>query len=230
MRFAALATDFDGTIAYEGVVAPETVEGLRRARSSGLHLVLVTGRELASLFNTFADTAVFDLVVAENGAVLYRPESGAVEQLAAPAPPALIEALTRENVPLSVGHSIVATVEPYGPQMLGAIRALGLPWHVIPNKEALMALPIEVSKASGLLHALRALSIEASRTVGVGDAENDQALLQACGLAVAVHNALPTVKHIADVVTAGESGAGVVELIEGLLAGKFDGIERSTPR
>ena len=145
MRFAALACDFDGTIACEGVVAPATVDALRRGRSAGLKLLLVTGRELASLFNTFPDTAVFDVIVAENGAVLYRPDSGGVEPLAGAPPPALIAALTREQVPFSVGHSIVATVEAYGPQMVGAIRALELAWDVIPNKDALMALPAGVS-------------------------------------------------------------------------------------
>ena len=224
MRFAVLATDFDGTIACEGVVAPPTVDALRRAKSAGLQLILVTGRgrELTSLFNTFADTAVFDVIVAENGAVLYRPDSAKVERLADPPPPALIDALTKENVPFSAGHSVVAAVEPYGPQIHAAIRALDLAWEVIPNKDALMALPIGVSKASGLLHALRTLSLETTRTVGVGDAENDVALLQVCELAAAVNNALPSVKRIADVVTVADNGEGAVELIDRLLAGELD--------
>ncbi len=65
-------------------------------------------------------------------------------------------------------------------------------------------------------------SVPPDRTVGVGDAENDQAFLRMCGLAVAVDNALPAVKTIADVVTTEARGAGVRELIAGLLAGKFD--------
>ena len=224
MRFAALATDFDGTLAYEGVVAPPTVDALRRAKAAGLSLLLVTGRELASLFNTFADSAVFDLIVAENGALLHAPQAGTIQQLAASAPPALIEALTKRNVPISVGHSIVATVEPHGASMLEAIRALHLPWEVIPNKESLMALPAGVSKATGLHAALESMSIHPSRTVAVGDAENDLALLTACGLAVAVQNALPAVKHIAHFVTGAENGEGVVELVDRLLAGEFDAL------
>ena len=222
MKYAALATDFDGTLAYEGVVAPPTVDALRRARSAGLRLLLVTGRELASLFNTFADTAVFDLIVAENGAVLYVPETGKVESIAAPPPPALIEALTNEKVPFSVGHSIVATVELYGQQLHAAIKALDLAWEVIPNKDALMALPVGVTKASGLLQALGTLTLQTTQTVAVGDAENDLALLQVCGLAVAVNNALPSVKRIAHVVTTEDNGQGIVELIDRLLAGDLD--------
>jgi hypothetical protein len=54
--------------------------------------------------------------------------------------------------------------------------------------------------------------------VGVGDAENDHAFLSLCECAVAVANALPTIKERADVVTKGEAGAGVEELVAELVA------------
>ena len=226
MTYDALATDYDGTLAHDGVVDEETVRALHRARAGGLRLIMVTGRELSDLFNTFEHSAVFDRIVAENGAVLYDPATTKVEVLGAPAPPALVERLSAQQVPLSVGHSIIATVEPHEHQVLDAIRALELEWHVIFNKGSVMALPADVTKATGLTPALSALGLTCERTVGVGDAENDQAFLRACGLAVAVANALPSVKEIAHVVTSGARGAGVIELIDRLLA---DAIERPTP-
>jgi hypothetical protein len=51
---------------------------------------------------------------------------------------------------------------------------------------------------------------------GVGDAENDHAFLAACECGVAVANALPTLKERADLVTTGDHGTGVVELIRRL--------------
>jgi hydroxymethylpyrimidine pyrophosphatase-like HAD family hydrolase len=224
MRFDALATDYDGTIAHDGVVDEATVAALQRGRDAGLRLILVTGRELTDLFNTFAHSALFDRIVAENGAVLYEPATKAVDIVAEPPPPALVERLTKENVPLSVGHSIVATVEPYEHQVLAAIRDLGLEWHVIFNKGSVMALPADVTKATGLAPALAALGLRPARTIGVGDAENDQAFLRACGLAVAVANALPSVKEMADLVTEGARGAGVIELLERALAGELDAL------
>jgi hydroxymethylpyrimidine pyrophosphatase-like HAD family hydrolase len=110
----------------------------------------------------------------------------------------------------------VATVEPYEHQVLAAIRDLGLEWHVIFNKGAVMALPADVTKATGLLAALAMLDIVPERVVGIGDAENDQAFLRACGMAVAVANALSSVKEIAHLVTEGERGAGVAEVIDRL--------------
>jgi hypothetical protein len=53
---------------------------------------------------------------------------------------------------------------------------------------------------------------------GVGDAENDHAFLSRCECAVAVANALPTLKERADLVTEGARGAGVAELIDRLIA------------
>ena len=222
MRFAALATDYDGTIAFDGCVDEPTVAALQRARARGLRLIMVTGRELTDLFNTFEYSDLFERIVAENGAVLYEPATKTVTSVAPPPPPALIELLQQMSVPLSVGHSIVATVEPHEHQVLAAIRDLGLEWHVIFNKGSVMALPSDVTKATGLAHVLDTLAIPAARVVGVGDAENDQAFLRMCGLAVAVDNALPAVKEIAHVVTAGARGAGVTELIEQLLHGRFE--------
>lgn len=222
MTFEALATDYDGTLAHDGVVDEATVDGLHRARAAGVRLLMVTGRELEDLFNTFAHTALFDRVVAENGAVLFDPKAGEVEVLAAAPPAALVERLGLEGVPFSVGHSIVATFTPYEHQQLEAIRDLELEWHVIFNKGSVMALPADVTKASGLAPALKALGVTCGRTVGIGDAENDQAFLRACGVAVAVANALPSVKDRAHIVTNGARGAGVVELIDRLIAGDLD--------
>ena len=222
MRFEALATDYDGTIAHDGVVDQPTVDALIRARDAGLRLIMVTGRELSDLFNTFAHTDIFDLVVAENGALLYDPATKKVDLVAEPPPPGLVERLTAEKIPISVGHSIVATIEPYEHQVLAAIRDLELEWHVIFNKGSVMALPADVTKATGLAPALAALGLTPERTIGVGDAENDQAFLRACGIAVAVANALPSVKEMAHLVTAGARGAGVIELIDKVLAGDLD--------
>jgi hydroxymethylpyrimidine pyrophosphatase-like HAD family hydrolase len=227
--FDALATDYDGTIAHDGIVDEPTRQALERARAFGLRLILVTGRELPSLFNTFDRTDLFDRIVAENGAVLYDPLTKAVELLAPPPPPALLERLAARNVPLSVGHSIVATVEPHEHQVLTAIHDLGLEWHVIFNKGAVMALPSAITKATGLVPALAALGVAHQRTIGVGDAENDQAFLASCGLSVAVGNALPAVKEMAQIVTTGARGAGVTELIERLIRGDLARFTRESP-
>jgi len=219
--FQALATDFDGTVASDGSVHDDTLGALHRGRDAGLKLVLVTGRELTDLSNTFAHLDVFDRIVAENGAVLFDPETDDV-RLLAPAPPAeLVAWLSERNVPISIGHSIVASVFPHEEAIREAIRVLGLDWEITFNKESLMVLPPLVTKVTGLKPALEELGVSAQRTVGVGDAENDEDFLRACGLAVAVANALPSLKEQADLVMNGAEGEGVVELIDRLLTGEL---------
>jgi hydroxymethylpyrimidine pyrophosphatase-like HAD family hydrolase len=87
-------------------------------------------------------------------------------------------------------------------------------------------LPSGVNKASGLDCALDELSIDAADVAGVGDAENDHALLQMCGVGAAVANALPSLKEHADLVLTGRHGAGVTQLIDRILDGTID----ETPR
>jgi hydroxymethylpyrimidine pyrophosphatase-like HAD family hydrolase len=229
MTFEALATDYDGTLAHDGVVDEATLDALTRARQAGLRLIMVTGRELSDLFNTFPHSAMFDRIVAENGAVLYDPAGKAVEVLASAPPPALLQRLAGYNVPLSVGHSIVATIEPHEHQVLEAIHDLGLDWHVIFNKGSVMALPAGVTKATGLAPALAALGLSHQRTIGVGDAENDLAFLRVCGMAVAVSNALQSVKDVADVVTTRARGGGVTELIDRLIRNGLEDLEEASP-
>ncbi len=176
---------------------------------------------MPDLFDTFSQPQLFDRIVAENGALMYTPATGVVRQLA-PAPPVLLlDRLIKAGVPLSVGASIVATVEPHEHEVLAAIRDLGLEWHVIFNKGSVMVLPSGVTKATGLTPALEDLAVAPEDTIAVGDAENDHAFLAMCGLKVAVSNALPALKAAADMVTVGARGEGVTELINSLLAGEL---------
>jgi len=219
MRYYALACDYDGTLAHDGVVDAATVDALKRLRNSGRRLLLVTGREVDDLCQAFPAVSLFEWVVAENGAVLYNPETRAARALAEPPPPEFVRRLRDANaIPLSVGQVVVATREPYETAALAAIRDLGLEHQVIFNKGAVMVLPSGVNKASGLHAALDAMQLSAHNVVGVGDAENDHAFLSVCECGVAVANALPSIKKQADWVTDAARGAGVVQLIERLLA------------
>jgi hydroxymethylpyrimidine pyrophosphatase-like HAD family hydrolase len=216
MRYFALACDYDGTLARDGVVSKNTLEALKQVRKSGRKLILVTGRELPDLQRAMPDIELFDSVVAENGALLFHPSIG--EQALGERPPErFINALSERGVkPLSVGHVIVSTWEPHETTVLETIRDLGLELQVIFNKGAVMILPTGINKASGLTAALEQLKLSPRNTVGVGDAENDHAFLSLSECGVAVANALPMLKERADLVTKKDHGDGVIELIDSL--------------
>ena len=219
MRYSVLCSDYDGTLASEGQVLPPTVRALERLIASGRQVVLVTGRELDDLQKVCPHLGLFEYVVAENGALLYEPATGR-ETLLGPRPPDhFIAALRSRGVGrISVGRVIVATWEPHETAVLQTIREQGLELQVIFNKGAVMVLPAGVNKASGLKAALERMAVTPHNAVGIGDAENDHSMLALCGYAVAVANALPALKEIADLVTTQARGAGVVELIDALLA------------
>jgi HAD superfamily hydrolase (TIGR01484 family) len=217
MRYLALATDYDGTLAHQGQVAPSTIQALEALRRTGRHLLLVTGRELDDLKNVFPPLDLFDSVVAENGALLYIPKNQSETVLVEPPAPQFLEAVQRRNVVFSIGRSIVATSAPYADQVLQAIQETGLELQVIFNKGAVMVLPTGINKATGLKAALDRMGLSPHNVVAIGDAENDHALLANCELGVAVANSIPTLKDRADWVTTGERGAGVEELIKRLL-------------
>ena len=215
MRYLALATDYDGTLATHGEVPPHVLAALQRARDAGRRLVLVTGRVWPELQAVFPQYKVFHRIVAENGALLIDPETSEQTLLGATPPEAFIERLRALHVePISIGKVIVATWEPWQHAVLGAIRDLGLELQVIFNKGAVMVLPSGVNKASGLCAALSQLGISRHNCIAVGDAENDHALLEQSQLGVAVANSIPMLKERADWTTLGERGDGVVELID----------------
>jgi hydroxymethylpyrimidine pyrophosphatase-like HAD family hydrolase len=218
MFFIAFAADYDGTLADNGVVDEATVAALERVRRSRRRSILVTGRQLEDLQQVFPRLDLFDRVIAENGAVLYRPADKKVELLAEPPPAAFIAALRARDVkPFAVGRVIVASWEPEQDAVLEAINDLGVELQIVFNKCAVMVLPAGINKASGLLTALRELAVSPINAVAIGDGENDLALLKACGCAVAVANAVPALRDAADWVTPSPRGAGAAELIDGLL-------------
>jgi hydroxymethylpyrimidine pyrophosphatase-like HAD family hydrolase len=219
VRYRALATDYDGTLANNGRVDAATGAALERYRMSGRPVILVTGRELADLAGVCPELGWFSRVVAENGALLFDPATGRERLLAEPAPEGLVRLLRERGVtPLSVGRVIVATREPQEVEVLRAIRELGLEHELIFNKGAVMLLPSGVNKATGLAAAARDLGLSPRDVVAIGDGENDHAFLAAAGCGVAVANAVPALKERADLVTTCDHGAGVAELIDRLLA------------
>jgi HAD superfamily hydrolase (TIGR01484 family) len=226
VRYLALACDYDGTLAHHGRVDEPTLAALERVLASGRKLLLVTGRELDELQTVFPQLHLFEWIVAENGALLYRPAAREEKLLAERPSERFIQALRDRGVqPMSVGRVIVATWRPHETTVLDVIREQGLEMQVIFNKDAVMVLPAGINKASGLAAALHEMELSPHNVVGVGDAENDHAFLSVCEASAAVANALPALKERADLVTRGDHGAGVRELIDALIGEDLAALE-----
>jgi len=224
MHYFALACDFDETLADGGTVSKGTLAALERLLASGRKAILVTGRQLDDLQRIFPQLSLFERVVAENGAVLFRPQTGETKLLAEAPPQVFIDALDAHGIPFATGLVIVASEQPEDARILAVIRELGLELQVIYNKGAVMVLPSGVNKGTGLLAALSEISISHHNAVGIGDAENDHALLSTCECGIAVSNAIQTLRERADMTSSAPDGKGVEEIIDRLLVDDLRGV------
>lgn len=81
-------------------------------------------------------------------------------------------------------------------------------FHVIPGSLSMRGgahgelVPAGISKGTGLLAVAAELGVPVSRTVAVGDSDNDLEMLRAAGIGIAMGNATDSVKAVADRSTA----------------------------
>lgn len=72
----------------------------------------------------------------------------------------------------------------------------------------------KATKRDAIIEVARLLNIKTEEIIGIGDGHNDISLLAACGLKVAMGNAVPEVKEIADYIAPSVDDDGVAYVIE----------------
>lgn len=70
------------------------------------------------------------------------------------------------------------------------------------------------TKQHAIIEVCKLLNIRREETIGVGDGYNDFPLLMACGLKVAMGNAVPELKDIADYIAPSIENDGIVDIID----------------
>jgi len=215
-----IATDFDGTLARDGFVPPITWDLLRQAKMAGLTLILATGRIIETFINDGPFTEIFEVIVAEDGAVVFFPRKNLIKQPFGRISPLVIQRLEELNIPLEHGLSIVATRIPHDEAIIQVLKELSEGATIEYNVGAVMLLPPGATKGTGLSYALQELGYSPHNLVACGDAENDYSLLELAELAVAVPKALPKIKVIADIVLpddAEDPGTGINQFFRQIL-------------
>lgn len=212
--FSVVAVDYDGTIAQHDSVHPAALDAIAELRRQRRKVLLCTGRRVEELRDVFPDVdRHFDAIVAENGGLIVMASE--IIWTADPLPNELDAVLGDAGVPFERGHVLIATHAHHAPETRKAIEELGLEAQLVYNRGALMVLPSGVSKGSGLLHAFGLLEVSRHSAIGIGDAENDHSLLQACEIGVAVGDAVSGLKAHADLCLDKPNGAGVAEFLAG---------------
>ncbi len=218
MHLMILASDLDGTLAENGVVAAETWDMLRKARSAGLTIILVTGRALETFITDGPFNELCEAIVAENGAIVYFPRRDTISFPFGRLTPAVLQRLDSLDIPLERGMAIVATVVPHDAAILEILRTVGGGATVEYNRGSVMVLPLGATKGTGLQYALREMGYSPHNVVACGDAENDRSLFEVAEFAAAVASAPPGIKALADMILPYPNGAGVRSLLEDLIA------------
>ena len=224
MRFTALATDYDGTIADKGVLRPETEWALRAVKRSGRALILVSGRthdcfdEEGPSPKAFDSVGLFDCVVSENGSVLYFPKSNHTICLAPTVPADVARALGSLPVqPMWIGKVMISSLTIHEDAIARTLDAHGVHYQREYNRDWVMFTPKGVTKALGLRSALQRLGLAPRSTVGIGDSFNDLSFLRICGTSFAVGDADTIVKQTVDHVLGAPGPSGTRQMLSDLV-------------
>lgn len=207
-RIDALCTDYDRTLTDVSLApVPEALQALQAARAIGKRIVVVSGRDLDFLHREVGHVA--DAIVAENGCFLHA--AGVTQRLGPEVD--LHTALAEVVIPLERGKAFASAELAYETELREALDRAGVQADLVRNRDRVMVLPRGVDKAMGALAALAALDILPERAAAAGDGENDLPMLSSVGHAIAVANAVPELKDLADEVTEEPGGLGLARWI-----------------
>jgi hydroxymethylpyrimidine pyrophosphatase-like HAD family hydrolase len=213
MRLAALALDYDGTIAQRDRIDSSVRDAIAAARAAGVVVLLVTGRILSELRRVAGDLHFVDGIVAENGAVIHFPANDFTTVGAPPVPAGFHAELLRRGIPAQAGQCLVDLAAEDAPQALEVIRSLELPIVLVFNRGRVMAMPQGISKATGLQMMLTTLRLSARNTVAIGDAENDHVLLRLAEVGYAVEWGAAALRAAAHHVVRGGGPAAIAPVL-----------------
>jgi hydroxymethylpyrimidine pyrophosphatase-like HAD family hydrolase len=218
VKLSVFALDYDGTIAQRDVLEPVVRDAIAAARSSGIVVLLVTGRTISELRRVAGDLHFVDGIVAENGAVIHFPQSAHTTVLGPPVPPQLPAELGRRGIVFQSGQCLVDADANEASKLLDVIRTLEVPIVLNFNGGRVMASPQGVSKATGLKAALDTLRLSPRNTLAIGDRENDHELLRLAEVGVAVEWGSPGLRAVADIVLPGTGPPAVAQYLRSVAA------------
>ena len=209
MKLGAIALDYDGTIATHGVMHPDVRAAVGAVRDAGIAVILATGRRLDDLRRVAGDLGCFDVVVAENVAVLDFPLRGCHVLLGRPPAPAFVDELKRRGLVFQAGECLVEADAGTSGTIIDVIHALQQPLVLTFNRGRVMVLPQAIGKSTGLREALTTLRVSIHNAIAIGDAENDHDLLDACEVGAAVEWGSLALLAVADDVARGSGPEAV---------------------
>ncbi|AAB85560.1 conserved protein [Methanothermobacter thermautotrophicus str. Delta H] len=213
----AIAVDIDGTITdKKRRLSLEAVKALRGAEEAGVPVIMVTGNILCFAMATSVLIGASGGVVAENGGVLHINDEVRVlgdiskAEMAYSHLKGIYPVRKVQFSDLRVSE-IALTRDVPADTVREALRDFDV--EVYDTGFAIHLTDPSVNKGSSLEILLESMGIEMEDVMAIGDSENDLEFIEAAGFRVAVANADPELREMADYVTSAAHGEGVAEAV-----------------
>ena len=214
MGFKAVVVDVDGTITFgDRSIDCRAVEALR---SLNVPVVIATGNILCFARAVSKLLGTGEIIIGENGGVV---EYGTVEYdtsqmgVCEEAFAFLNEQVTVEKLDPENRKTEIALRRDFDVEKAREILSGFSDIEVVDTGFAVHIKSKRVNKGTGLCKLADLMGIDVRDFVAMGDSSNDIEMLKVSGFGVAVGNAHPALKEVADMVTEGEHGAGVAEAV-----------------
>ncbi|HKW03812.1 MAG TPA: HAD family hydrolase [Nitrososphaerales archaeon] len=211
-----LVFDYDRTLTLDDLVIPDvTKKMLELVRNKSVAILgIVSGRSLSFLESVNDNSSdSFAFLVAENGAII-RGDSGQVQVIGKEWAQRAKDLFAGSNLSVRFGEIMGATRVENARSISQFLESHDLPTSIVRNRDSLLLLPPNVGKGPGVLEAISAYGPRSEvELTSFGDGENDVSLFEPADIKVAVSNAIPELKILADVVTTQPGGLGVAEYI-----------------
>jgi HAD superfamily hydrolase (TIGR01484 family) len=242
MKYKALMLDVDETIVplgIENLPSEKVTKAIAKARKQ-IHVCIVTARTLEASRNILTHLQLSGPCVLTNGAQIYDPKtkkilreiilpSKSILQIIAICKQHNIKILLNDQeknvlysgfLPEKVLGVYIPEVKP--DEIDNLVDVFSSISEITVQKlqswtKGCLAISVadaRVSKLHGIVEVAKILNIKTEEIIGVGDGYNDFPLLMACGLKIAMGNAVPELKAIADFIAPTVEEDGVATVIE----------------
>ncbi len=225
MGFKALATDVDRTLTDDDLLLDlQAVRTIRLLEEAGVRVILLSGRDLATVGSLALYLGACGLVAAEDGALVgslggafgfslrMMADVGRVRAGLAALKEAFGAKVREYHIPARVA-SLVLSRELDLAAANDLLARRGVPAKVVDSGLACELCDADVDKGRGLIEAAASLGVDPADVAAVGDNFNDVEMFEAAGWSAAVANAPEDVKARADYVCRHPYGRGFVEAV-----------------
>ncbi len=220
-RVRAVVVDIDGTITdSRRRLQTAGVEALRKVSDNGIPVMLASGNVLPVAYGLSTLIGLEGPVIVENGGIVSHREEihylnskenaeKAFQRLEKDLPG--VERLFTDRwreTEIGLKKTVdVETVKRLLQDHEVVVEATGFAIHLMePGHD----------KINGIRRACDLLDIEVREVAAIGDSDNDVGMVSGCGVGIAVENASPPVKAVADHVCESKHAEGVLEALDWL--------------